>query len=283
MGNPMPTAAPAHNLIRVFPRRTKATPDDDMVVIGRPPGLFDEAEEVHVSVAFSWDIPLAEKLAVEWSRIAPTKLGGPATMSKSEEFEPGKYIKKGYVITSRGCPNRCWFCSVWRREGTEVRELPITDGWNILDDNLMACSESHIRDVFVMLSRQKHPVEFTGGLEALRLKDWHVNLLAELRPKQLFFAYDTNDDYEPLMIAAKKLREVFTVASHALRAYVLIGYPNDTMDEADKRLVETYRLGYLPMAMLWKNNKGETDHDWRVFQRLWARPQIICARMKQVI
>lgn len=36
-------------LIRVFPRRTKATPDDDLAYTG-PPDFFAEADEVHVSV-----------------------------------------------------------------------------------------------------------------------------------------------------------------------------------------------------------------------------------------
>lgn len=40
--------------MRVFPRRTNATPDDEMVRIGEPT-LFDECDEVHVSVAFDWD------------------------------------------------------------------------------------------------------------------------------------------------------------------------------------------------------------------------------------
>ena len=38
------------------------------------------------------------------------------------DFVPGRYLAPGYVITSRGCPNRCWFCSVWRREGA-LREF----------------------------------------------------------------------------------------------------------------------------------------------------------------
>lgn len=38
---------------RVFPRRTKATPDDLGVRIG-PPGLFDEADEIDISVTFPW-------------------------------------------------------------------------------------------------------------------------------------------------------------------------------------------------------------------------------------
>ena len=135
------------------------------------------------------------------------KMGGPALGTRGEEFVGGKYIREGYTITSRGCPNKCWFCTVWRRDGHVVRELPIVDGWNILDDNILACSEQHIRKVFAMLKRQKHRAEFTGGLEAKRLKPWHCELLADLKPQQMFFAYDTPDDWEPLVEASKILDE----------------------------------------------------------------------------
>ncbi|MFH1602376.1 MAG: hypothetical protein ABIH03_00530 [Pseudomonadota bacterium] len=138
-------------IVRVFPRRTRATPNDDLAYVGQP-DFFAEADEVHISVAWTWDIPRAERLAKNWERVAPVRFGGPAFGKPSGDFVPGMYIKPGYVITSRGCPNRCWFCSVWKREGTP-RELPITDGWNILDDNLLACSEAHVRAVFAMLSR----------------------------------------------------------------------------------------------------------------------------------
>ena len=94
-------------IIRVFPRRTNATPDDDDVRIRTFPGLFDEADEVHISVAFSWDMPWAEHAARLWSAVAPVKVGGPALNEKGGEFVPGMYMKRGYVITSRGCPNRC--------------------------------------------------------------------------------------------------------------------------------------------------------------------------------
>lgn len=70
----------------------------------------------------------------------------------------------------------------------------------------MACSDQHIREVFAMLKRQKYGrVMFTGGMEAARLKDWHVEGLRNLHPKEIFFAYDTPDDYEPLVEAGKKL------------------------------------------------------------------------------
>lgn len=267
--------------IRVFPRRTKATPNDEWVRIANSPGLLDKCDEVEISVTFTWDLSLALWLESQWKKIAPVKLGGPALGERGEDFVPGRYLKEGYVITSRGCPNKCWFCSVWRREGHEVRELPIRDGWNVLDDNLLACSRSHIVSVFDMLSRQERYPEFTGGLEAARLEEWHVKALREIRAKQLFFAYDTPDDLEPLKRAGSLLLSGgFTRASHSLRCYVLCGYPKDSLESAEKRMREAFEIGFTPMAMLWRNEKGEADYRWSSFQRRWARPAIIHRKEK---
>ncbi len=261
-------------IIRVFPRRTRATPSDELVRFDVP-GFFDEADEVHVSCLFSWDREKAERLARAWEHVAPVKMGGPAFNSRGEAFTPGMYVAHGYTVTSRGCPNRCWFCSVWKRDGNEVRELPIMQGHNVLDDNLLATSERHIRAVFAMLARQNKPIEFTGGLEARRLQRWHAEALRELKPKQVFFAYDTPDDLEPLRYAGKLMLSAgFTKASHVLRCYVLCGYPGDTMQAADIRMREACDSGFVPMAMLYHNNTGETNQSWRRFQRCWARPAI---------
>lgn len=267
-------------LLRVFPRKTKATPDDERVVINRGPNLYDRADKIHVSCTFTYDLPRAEALARAWSRVAPVELGGPATGAPGGDFQPGLYLKKGYVITSRGCPNRCWFCTVWRREGLEIRELPITEGHNVLDDNLLACSRSHIEAVFAMLKRQKEKAQFTGGLEAKRLADWHVQLLAELKPAQVFFAYDTPDDYEPLVSAGKRLKEADARKGHWLRAYVLIGHPKDTMEQAEKRLRDTWKAGFFPMAMLYRPENGHYEPEWKRFQRQWANPWIISSNLR---
>lgn len=262
-------------IARVFPRLTRATPVDELTFFDGP-GLFPPAvDEIHVSVTFTWDKSKAELLAKQWQGIAPVRFGGPAYGMPGEGFTAGMYVKHGYTITSRGCPNACWFCSVWKRDGT-VRELPIVDGWNVLDDNLLACSESHVRTVFAMLKRQDHPIEFTGGLEARVLKDWHIELLSDLKPKQMFFAYDTPDDYEPLLEAGKKLIEAgFTREGHKLRCYVLIGYPRDTFELAETRLRQAVEAGFFPMAMMYRRNDGAFDPNWRRFQRQWARPHIV--------
>ena len=269
-------------IVRVFPRRTRATPVDALAIVNREPDLFDEADAVHVSVVFSWDLSRAEYLSRQWRYVAPVFIGGPATGERSGDFVPGLYLRDGYTITSRGCPNRCWFCSVWRREG-DVRELPIHDGWNVLDDNLLACSESHVRGVFAMLKRQSVKPEFTGGLEARLLNQWHADALYDLRPNQLFFAYDTPDDLEPLRHAGKLLVNAGfkTKTSHALRCYVLCGWAKDTFSDAEARMKQALDAGFTPMAMLYRDDRGDVDKSWRQFQRLWARPQIIHARLKR--
>jgi hypothetical protein len=271
-------------LIRVFPRKTKASPVDDLAYFG-PPDFWAEADEVHISVAFTQDKLRAEQLADQWRHVAPVKIGGVAYGDASLEFIPGRYIKPGYTITSRGCPRRCWFCGVWKKWPTP-NVLPVVDGWNVLDDNLLACPRDHVEAVFDMLRRQTRRVEFTGGLEALSLEDYQVELLASLTPRpNMFFAYDPGDAFETLESAARRLLEAgFTARSHRMRCYVLIGYPKDSFDLAEARLQQMVGIGFTPMAMLWQpetpsQEKWAPAPAWRAFQRRWARPAIIHTRV----
>jgi hypothetical protein len=269
---------------RVFPRKTNATPDDDCVRFDEP-GLFDNPDKVMVSVTWTWDKPKAEKLADSWARVCnDVTIGGPAYNDKGGEFTPGIFVKPGYVITSRGCPNKCWFCSVPKREGG-IRELKIHDGYNLLDSNILACSENHINAVFEMLKRQKEKAQFTGGLEAKLMKPWIAEKLAWLKPKSMFFAYDTPDDYEPLVETSKMLKqyEIIKPSDNSIRCYVLIGYHNDSIEKAKNRLIDTLKLGFFPMAMLYNGAEGKADQkEWKRFQREWANPTIIAIKKKEV-
>ena len=283
MGDLIEIKTEPKKLARVFPRITKATPDDKLAFFGPPPLLFPpEVDEIHVDCTFTADKPKVEWLAEQWSSVATVKVGGVAYGDPGLEFIPGRYVKHGYTFTSRGCPRRCWFCSVWKRDYQECFRYAT---WNILDDNLLACPEPHVRAVFDMLKRQGRMVEFTGGLEALALEDYQVGLLADLKPRpSCFFAYDPGDPFETLKSAADRLIAAgFTPCSHRLRVYVLIGYPKDTFAEAEKRLNQMVSIGFTPHAMLWQPEtpsaeKHRPKPEWKAFQRAWARPAIIHAR-----
>ena len=270
-------------IIRVFPRKTQATPDDDLVRFTSPT-LFDEADEVHVSVTFDIDLKKAETLVKDWEIVTRNvTIGGPALKDHGGEFVPGLYVKKGNVITSRGCPNRCWFCNAWKNEGNIIRELDIHDGWNLLDNNILACSQKHQNSVFEMLSRQKETPRFTGGLEAALLNEWNINWLTKLKPDYIYFAYDTPDDYEPLVIASPLLQEAGVMRGHRCGCYVLIGDKKDTFEAAQERIINVMKLGYFPQAMLLNRGMSRPEHErkkWRQFQREWANKIIVGSKMK---
>lgn len=263
-------------ILRIFPRRTNATPDDDMVIVGDPLLFRPEADEVHISVTFTYDRAEGERLRDAYADYYPVvKIGGPGMGDSSGDFIPGMYLKPGYVITSRGCPNKCWFCDVWRREG-DVRELRITEGWNVLDDNLLACSEDHIQSVFDMLLNQPHRPAFTGGLEAKRITQAIAQELKRLNPKPIYTAYDSTEALEDVRRAGEYLQAA-GFNYEVIRCFVLAGYPGDTMENAESRLRAARNAGFMPMAMLYRDHKGEQDPSWIHFARLWARPASIKA------
>jgi hypothetical protein len=129
-----------------------------------------------------------------------------------------------------------------------------------------------------LLATQKEKPQFTGGLEPKKLKQWHIDEIKKIKTKQAFFAYDGKEDREPMYEAGKLLKKSgLNIRSRVPRAYCLVGYPKDTFEAAEKRLIECLEFGFIPMAMLYRNENdpGERQPDWRRFQTTWARPAII--------
>jgi hypothetical protein len=258
-------------IIRVFPRKTKWTPTDELAFIGDPP-LFRPQEDmpVKVSVTFSWDKEEGERLHRAWAQYySAVQIGGPAFGGQPMSFTPGMFVKEGVTFTSRGCPNRCPFCFVPRREG-KISELKIADGWIIQDNNLLACSKSHLEKVFEMLSRQTKAIDFNGGLEAERLEEWHVRAFERLNVRHFWFACDLPGSMRYLKKAAD-LMSGFPLWKK--RCYVLIGFNGESICEAEKRLNAVYEMGFLPFAQLYQSEiKRPWTKDWNALQRKWCRP-----------
>jgi hypothetical protein len=74
----------------------------------------------------------------------------------------------------------------------------------------------------------------------------------------------------------------FTQASNTLRCYALCGYKGDTFDKATARMLQIHEAGFFPFAMLYKNEKGDADPEWKTFQREWARPHIVATNLKKI-
>ena len=260
------------------------TPDDEDAYIGEPPLGCPEYDEVHISVCFTWDIDKSHYLAGQWKPYGKIRIGGPALDNSLGDFIPGRYIKKGVTITSRGCPNKCWFCLVPGRNDGRLTELPVKPGRIVQDDNLLACSKKHIEAVFDMLKNQSQ-IEFSGGLEAARFTQGIAEKLGGLRVRHIWLAYDFPGDEGALRYAIEKLKPYFK--RRQIRCYVLIGYPGDTLNKAKKRLRLAWRMGTLPFAMRYRKPVRSFNHSfvfherpWNILTRQWSRPKIIKSMMK---
>lgn len=271
-------------IARVFPRRTKMTPTDENAFVGEPPLGCPEYDEIHISVCFTWDIDKSHYLAAQWKSYGKVKVGGPVFSQSDGDFIPGRYLKNGVTITSRGCPNKCWFCLVPRRNDGLLYELPIKPGRIVQDDNLLACSQKHIEAVFDMLKSQK-AIEFSGGFESLRVIPRLAEQLSGLQVRHIWLSYDTPEDEEALRYAIENLKPYFN--RRQIRCYVLIGYPGDTLSKAEERLKRTWRMGTLPFAMRYRKPARSFNHSfvfyergWNLLTRQWTRPKIIESIMK---
>jgi len=261
-------------MIRVFPRKTKWTPEDPLVYIGHVP-LFRAEEDlpVKISITFTEDIPLGQKLFKSWSgHYSDVQIGGPAFDDPGADFVPGRFIKEGVTITSRGCIRRCGFCFVPKREGSTIREYPIKPGHIIQDNNLLACSRTHIENVFEMLSKQRKGINFAGGLDARLLKPWHIDLINKIKIKELWFACDTKGDLPALERASRLLKYI---PIRKKRCYVLFGYGDETPKEAEARASRVLELGFWPFAQLYKGPERRTyGREWRDPVFVWSNPGI---------
>jgi len=267
-------------MIRVFPKRTKWTPDDAMAFVGDPP-LFrpeDRSIPVHVSVTFTWHRAEGERLKAAWSQFYDdVQVGGPAYDDPGGKFVPGRYIKEGVTITSRGCPKKCEWCVVSIREG-RIRELEIKPGWIVQDNNLLACSRAHVEAVFNMCRAQGRRCCFSGGLDTSFLRSWHVDLFRSIKLDELWFACDTSEAMPRLERAAEILDGI---SIEKRRCYVLLGFNGETLAEADKRARQVYELGFLPFAQLYRDDQPrQWPQEWRELARYWSRPAVYRSNSK---
>jgi hypothetical protein len=120
-----------------------------------------------------------------------------------------------------------------------------------------------------MLSGQR-AVVFSGGLDASLLENWHRHLFDRLSVDAYWFACDRSRDLVWLKRAARIMQGI---SIEKLRCYVMVGFGNESFDEASWRLEQVYELGFLPFAQLFRPDTAiEYPHAWKELARKWSRP-----------
>ena len=180
------------------------------------------------------------------------------------------------TFTTRGCPNKCGYCMVWRMEPEFYVEPNweksiIKNNYNIAiisDNNFLASSISHIENVVRVLKDSGKKVLFNNAVDVKLLTEGKAELLSQIKylsngRNGLRFAFDRMGDdghYQnacELMI--KKLNK--KSLSGISLTYVLFNF-DDTPQEAYYRASECwkyksnpYLMQYRPLNLLDKKTK----------------------------
>lgn len=169
-------------------------------------------------------------------------------------------------FTTRGCPNKCGYCMVWRMEP----EYYIQENWKasildnpfeialISDNNFLSAPIEHIQEVVQVLSKTNKKVIFNNAVDVRLLTEEKAELLSKItymkngRPG-LRFAFDRMTDdvfYQnacELMIKKLKRKNLSSISL----SYVLFNF-DDTPQEAYYRVHECWKFKSVPYFMQYR-------------------------------
>jgi len=214
----------------------KANLCDDLFFSARP------YESVWVSCVFSNNQPAAQK----WADLHPTVYIGGSGVDINIALPPEIDCMKpkiNYGFTSRGCPRKCQFCVVPKKEGFVHPVGDIYDFWDgksksiaLLDNNILALPK-HFFKVTDQLIKEGLKVNFNQGLDCRLVTPEIARRLKEVRHlNRYLFAFDSMAVKPFVLRAISTLKEA---GINSCRWYVLIGF--DTTPKEDYERIETLR------------------------------------------
>ena len=184
-----------------------------------------------------------------------------------------KNMAYGYL--TRGCPRKCPFCIVAKKEGKQAYKVAdLSQFWRgqkhikLLDPNLLACPDWE--NLLGQLADSGAWVDFTQGLDIRLMTDEKAAAINKVKYSMLHFAWDNAND----TITPEKLKEYskcFKISERSKMVYVLTNY-GSTHEEDLYRIYKLREIGYKPYVMIY--DKSNAPKITRKLQR-WCNSYYI--------
>lgn len=183
-----------------------------------------------------------------------------------------------YGFLTRGCPRGCNFCIVAGKEGrNSIKVADLSEWWNgqkyikLLDPNLLACKD-HLY-LLEQLVKSKAYVDFTQGLDCRLLTRENIDLINQIKLKDIHFAWDYMKESDRVIKGLKLYSENTTRKVHGAfgTVYCLTNY-DTTMEENLFRIYKLREIGFDPYVMIY--DKPNAPKEIKRLQR-WCNNRII--------
>lgn len=236
---------------------------------------WKEGDTLFISVAFSWKLPEAFKLAA-WYRAQghPVRAGGPGVWARPKflasvarvggEAEALIHHNPAATVASRGCPVGCHFCIVPRMEGKEFTMIPdFTPRPILMDNNLSALPVLYQRWIIQCYIDSGVPLlDAQEGFEPQTFDQDCFHRWQAINKGPWRFAFDTTSEAEGVHRVCEMLKDV---PAYKKQVYVLIG--NEPMQACYERITKTIEWGCEPhvqpmIALNALQKEPMVRHDW---------------------
>lgn len=207
---------------------------------------FDQYDIVYMSKIFSFT-PDYDQWIVNTNHIRKGGTGYDiySTLPKEMEFVKPDYSiypsidkKTAYGFITRGCPNKCKWCVVPRKEGNirpymDVDDVAVDGRTNLIlmDNNILACDYG-LEQIQKIIDR-KYRVDFNQAIDARLVTDEIAKMLANVRwLNQIRFGCDTLKQVKECEEAMKKIDSY----RKSPASYLMYAMINDDFIESFSRI-----------------------------------------------
>lgn len=169
-----------------------------------------------------------------------------------------------YGFMSRGCPRGCHFCHVAPKEGNcSIKVSDLSEFWHgqkniqLMDPNTLACKDWE--DILNQLKDSKAYVDFNQGVDVRMLTPEKIEILKDIRIKQVHFAYDRIEDAPYIEPKFEMLHELTGWGKQKVSVYVLTNF-NTTLEQDLHRVMFLRNLGFQPYIMRYDKEHLNRGH-----------------------
>lgn len=185
-----------------------------------------------------------------------------------------------YGFISRGCPRKCSFCHIASMQGTKAQRVArLSEFWNgqknivLLDPNITACAEWE--EIFQELIDSKANVDFSQGLDIRLLTEEKIQMLKQIKCKNIHFAWDRYEDKDIIEPRLRWLKEITQWDRRKIIVYALVGDKERRITEEDLYRINTMReIGVYPYVTIYEKNLLPKSHELKKLQR-WVNNRFV--------